>query len=111
MMAVGRLSVWVVLAYAVASVLSFVLYAADKSAARRGRWRTPESTLHFVALIGGWPGALLAQEWLRHKSRKQEFRAVFWMTVAMNLALLGWLLTDRGTRLVADLVSTVGLNG
>ena len=52
----------------------------------RGAWRTPESTLHFLALAGGWPGALLAQQFLRHKSTKVEFRSVFWGTVIMNVA-------------------------
>lgn len=72
--------------YAVASVAAFVLYAVDKSAAMRGARRTPESTLHLLALAGGWPGALLAQQLLRHKSGKAAFRSVFWITVAMNVA-------------------------
>jgi uncharacterized membrane protein YsdA (DUF1294 family) len=49
-------------------------YAADKSAAEQGRWRTSESTLHAVALVGGWPGALVARRVFRHKTRKQPFR-------------------------------------
>jgi uncharacterized membrane protein YsdA (DUF1294 family)/cold shock CspA family protein len=72
-------------AYAAASGVTFIAYAVDKSAAERKRWRTPESTLHFLALVGGWPGALLAQQFLRHKSSKAEFRAVFWGTVVLNV--------------------------
>lgn len=71
--------------YAGASVVTFFAYAFDKSAAQRGAWRTSESTLHFLALAGGWPGALLAQQWLRHKSAKAEFRVVFWGTVVVNV--------------------------
>ena len=74
--------------YAVASVLAFVMYLWDKISAESGRWRTPESTLHLLALIGGWPGALLAQRKYRHKTRKVSFRRVFWMTVALNCAAL-----------------------
>lgn len=76
---------WVAALYIVASVVAFVAYAADKSAAATGAWRTPESTLHLLSFAGGWPGALLAQQFLRHKSTKQEFRQVFWATVALNL--------------------------
>ena len=57
----------------------------DKAAAQAGRWRTSEATLHLLALAGGWPGALLAQHWLRHKSAKRAFRAVFWVTVVLNV--------------------------
>ena len=74
--------------YLAASLVTFVVYALDKSAAKAGRWRTPEKTLHILALIGGWPGAMLAQQKLRHKSQKQPFRAIFWLTVAINLAAL-----------------------
>jgi uncharacterized membrane protein YsdA (DUF1294 family)/cold shock CspA family protein len=72
--------------YVGASVITFLAYALDKSAAGRGSWRTPETTLHSLALAGGWPGALLAQQLLRHKSRKVAFRSAFWGTVVVNIA-------------------------
>ena len=79
----------IVFLYIVASVAAFVAYGVDKSAAQRGRWRTPESTLHVLSLIGGWPGALVAQRVFRHKSRKQSFRAAFYFTAVLNcMALL-----------------------
>ncbi|MCM0084364.1 DUF1294 domain-containing protein [Geomonas sp. Red32] len=70
--------------YAAASLLTFLLYAADKTAARNGAWRIPELTLHTASLLGGWPGGLLAQRLLRHKSSKRSFQLVFWLTVAAN---------------------------
>lgn len=76
---------WIAAAYAGLSLITFVVYAIDKSAARRRGPRTPERTLHLLSLAGGWPGALLAQRWLRHKSAKASFRRVFWVTVAVNL--------------------------
>lgn len=90
----------VALLYFGASVLTFALYAQDKAAARRGAWRTPESTLHFLALAGGWPGALVAQQLLRHKSRKAKFRAVFWATVLANVAGLLLLCSPAARRLL-----------
>jgi uncharacterized membrane protein YsdA (DUF1294 family) len=87
---------WIAAAYAGMSLLTFVVYAIDKAAARAQRRRTPESTLHMLALAGGWPGALLAQQWLRHKSVKQPFRVVFWLTVVLNVAGLVLLCSPLG---------------
>ena len=74
--------------YCIISVITFGIYAIDKYAAKRNTRRTPEKTLHLLALLGGWPGALLAQQLLRHKTIKQEFRVVFWGTVIANLAVV-----------------------
>lgn len=82
---------WIAAAYAGLSVITFIVYAIDKSAARSKGPRTPERTLHLLALAGGWPGALLAQRWLRHKSAKASFRRVFWATVAVNVLGLAML--------------------
>lgn len=87
---------WIAAAYAGMSLFTFMVYAWDKAAARAQRWRTAESTLHLMALAGGWPGALLAQQWLRHKSAKREFRAVFWVTVLLNVAGLVLLCSPFG---------------
>lgn len=76
--------------YLAASAASVVLYAVDKSAASQGRWRVSESTFHLLALIGGWPGALVAQRLFHHKSRKPSFQATFILTVVVNCALLLW---------------------
>ncbi|MBA3059681.1 MAG: cold shock and DUF1294 domain-containing protein [Gammaproteobacteria bacterium] len=83
--ALWTLPLWVAGLYLVLSAATFIAYAADKSAASSRSWRTPESTLHTLALAGGWPGALVAQQFLRHKSSKQEFRQVFWATVLLNV--------------------------
>jgi len=92
--------------YAGASLVTFIAYAIDKSAAQSGRWRTQENTLHLLALIGGWPGALIAQNRLRHKSRKGSFLLVFWATALLNCGGLAWLLTAPGGR---ALRSTFGI--
>lgn len=82
-------------AYAVMSIASFALYGLDKAAARAGSRRTPEMTLHVMALLGGWPGALFAQRVFRHKTRKQPFRALSWCTVIANCLGLAALLATR----------------
>lgn len=96
MAAAGRLPSLVAALYVALSLVAFIVYAKDKWAAREGRWRTEESTLHLLSLAGGWPGAMAAQTLLRHKSRKQSFRVVFWWTVALNCGAFGWMLTERG---------------
>ena len=82
--------------YGIASFVAFFAYAFDKSAAIGNRWRTPESTLHAFSLVGGWPGALIAQRFIRHKSAKDSFQATFWLTVLLNCGALGWLLSPHG---------------
>jgi uncharacterized membrane protein YsdA (DUF1294 family) len=92
---IGRLPLTLISVYLAASTITFIAYAIDKSAAQNNRWRTKESTLHLFGLAGGWPGALLAQKTLRHKSKKDEFQTVFWATVIANCFCLGCLLTKK----------------
>jgi uncharacterized membrane protein YsdA (DUF1294 family)/cold shock CspA family protein len=90
----GKIPFSVVVAYLILGIITFTAYAIDKSAAQKNEWRTKESTLHILSLMGGWLGALLAQQKLRHKSKKQEFQNVFWMSVILNCGAFGWLLTQ-----------------
>ncbi|MGC3992621.1 MAG: cold shock and DUF1294 domain-containing protein [Propionicimonas sp.] len=85
--ALGTLPVVAVVVSVILSLGAFALYRADKLAALQGTWRTAESTLQFVALLGGWPGALIAQRVYRHKTRKQPFQTVFWICVVANCAV------------------------
>jgi uncharacterized membrane protein YsdA (DUF1294 family)/cold shock CspA family protein len=73
-------------AYLVMSLLTFLVYARDKSKAHKNEWRTSESTLHLLELLGGWPGALITQKWIRHKNKKTSFQVTFWVIVIMHLA-------------------------
>jgi uncharacterized membrane protein YsdA (DUF1294 family)/cold shock CspA family protein len=82
--------------YIVVSLFTFIMYTVDKSAAMKGGWRINESTLHLLSLIGGWPGALVAQQKLRHKSKKLSFRIVFWVTVMLNCGTFVWFFTPTG---------------
>jgi len=82
--------------YLAASLVTFIIYAMDKSAAKKGAWRTQESTLHLLSLAGGWPGAMVAQQKLRHKSKKQNFRIIFWITVLLNIGIFVWWHTPAG---------------
>jgi len=101
---VEKLPTIVLTFYLGASVMAFAVYALDKSAAQNNRWRTQESTLHFFWLIGGWPGALLAQKFLRHKSKKQSFQIIFWVTVMLNCGMLIWLHTTEGSTVLRSIL-------
>ena len=95
------------LLYILASLFAFIMYALDKSAAKNGRWRTPEANLHLVSLIGGWPGALIAQNVLRHKSKKQSFLFTYWVTVILNCGALLWVMTPEGSKVFNAFISKV----
>jgi uncharacterized membrane protein YsdA (DUF1294 family)/cold shock CspA family protein len=91
---------WIALIYLIASIVTFSVYANDKANARQGKRRTPEGTLHMLSIAGGWPGALLAQQFLRHKSAKAEFRSMFWGTVILNIAAFVVLCSPLGRLLL-----------
>ena len=103
-----KLPDWMLALYVFASLFTFLVYALDKTAARKGTWRTQESTLHLLALAGGWPGALVAQQQLRHKSRKRSFRAMFRVTVMVNCAALGWLSTPAAAATLRSWLAAIG---
>lgn len=90
--ATHRLPAWVVPAWLGLNLWTFVVYWRDKWAAQRGQWRTPESSLHVWSLLGGWPGARIAQQTLRHKSRKEAFQTIYWVTVLAHVAGVSGLL-------------------
>jgi uncharacterized membrane protein YsdA (DUF1294 family)/cold shock CspA family protein len=90
---VSRLPLWVVAAILVVNLLTAFAYAVDQQTAHAKRWRMPETALHLLSLLGGWPAAGLAQAILQYRSHKPSFVTLYWGTVAVHLAvLLGWLL-------------------
>jgi uncharacterized membrane protein YsdA (DUF1294 family)/cold shock CspA family protein len=97
----------IVALYFAASIIALFMYWADKSAAKKGRWRTQESSLLLCGLIGGWPGSLIAQHLFRHKLCKTAFQISFWGTVAVNCAGLGWALTPTGAHHLSLVLSSI----
>ena len=71
------------------SIASFAAYGLDKRRAAVGGRRVSERALHLLALLGGWPGAVLAQRRFRHKTRKVPFRIAFWAVVVLHVAVVG----------------------
>ena len=75
------------------SGLTFLVYGWDKLMARTGGFRVSERFLHSLEVLGGWPGALLAQKCFRHKTRKSNFEDTFRMAIELHLVsfLLCWM--------------------
>jgi uncharacterized membrane protein YsdA (DUF1294 family)/cold shock CspA family protein len=91
-----KLPIAIIGLYIIGSIASYIAYSMDKSAAQKGQWRIKESTLMVFALIGGWPGALIAQRLLHHKTKKQSFQIGFWIIVVINCVLFLSLFTKSG---------------
>ncbi len=66
------------------SAVAFGYNAYDKRRSRSKEWRVSEAALHFLELIGGWPGAFLAQRHLRHKCSKTSYQVIFWGIVVLH---------------------------
>lgn len=92
--ALGIIPVLLAVVYLVASGISYAMYFFDKSAATRNASRTPENSLHLIDLLGGWPGGLIAQQQFRHKTIKQPFQFLFWITALLNLVGAAWLVSS-----------------
>jgi uncharacterized membrane protein YsdA (DUF1294 family)/cold shock CspA family protein len=78
-------SPYLAIGYLAMSLVCGIAYWIDKSAAQNGQWRIPEATLLMLGMFGGWPGAIVAQQTLRHKTAKASFRLAFWATVILNI--------------------------
>ena len=77
-------------AYIVLSLITFFVFGWDKRQARKQKRRIPESTLHIMELVGGWPGSLLGQRVFHHKTRKRSYQVVFWLIVVLHAGFWCW---------------------
>lgn len=87
---------WILFWYLAASLATVAIYWWDKSAARRGRRRVRERTLHAFELAGGWPGAIAARQLLSHKTRDMKFLLVSYAIIAVHAAVWGARVWLRG---------------
>ena len=73
--------------YMFLSVLCILIYGADKKQALKEDWRIPETYLHILNLMGGWPGSLFVQRRFRHKHKKPSYQRIFWAIIILHYAL------------------------
>ena len=83
-----RLHSSILLYYFILGLITFLVYAKDKKASQNNTWRVSEKSLHSLSFLGGWTGAAIAQYTLRHKTQKNIFKAIYWLSVFANIALL-----------------------
>ena len=88
-------ALWLVMWVAALSLVTFGIYGYDKGQAQSGGPRVPEAVLHLLGLLGGTPGAFIAMRMFHHKTSKQSFQTIFWLTVAVQLVVLVILLLTR----------------
>ena len=91
-------ALWLVMWVGALSLVTFGIYGYDKAQAQSGGPRVPEVVLHLLGLLGGTPGAFIAMRMFHHKTSKQSFQTVFWLTVAVQLVVLVILLLTRFIR-------------
>lgn len=84
--------------YAIMSLVCFILFFIDKKRAETGGWRVKEYYLHVVTLLGGWPGALLGQKFLRHKTKKWSYRIILWLIILVHVALWAYFIYGLSTK-------------
>lgn len=90
------------------NVITFFMFWWDKNAARKGNWRVSENRLLGLALIGGSIGAVAAQRFLRHKTRKEPFRSLLLRICALHItALIAWLSAPLWTPAALALVTSL----
>ena len=78
---------------AVISLLTFIVYGADKRRARKGKWRVPEKTLFLLPLLGGSIGALLGMRVFHHKTKHWYFVWGIPAILLAQIALAVWIYT------------------
>ena len=74
------------------NLLCFLLFALDKSKARRGERRISEKTLHLATLPGATPGAWAAIFLLHHKNRKASFWGITLLLTLLEGAFFAFML-------------------
>jgi len=105
----GKVPAEVLGLYLMASSLAFVFYKRHRAMDINHQRRIPENTLHLWSLIGGWPGAALAEKLVHHKSRKRSFQIVYWITIVLNGIAFFWMLSPQGSAHLRSFLNGLGL--
>lgn len=89
------------------SLLTYGVYYFDKKAAQQNARRIPEKSLLFLGLLCGWPGAIIAQQQFRHKTRKQPFKSLLWLSVALNIIGFVIAFSPEGMEFISSALKSV----
>ena len=78
---------YLLIAYLAVSLLTLILYGADKRKAKKGAWRVPENVLLGFSFFGGAVGGLLGMALFRHKTKHWYF----WLVNILGLVFMAGL--------------------
>ena len=85
---------WILIGYGayliLLSLITFILYHADKKKAQKGKWRVPEKVLLLCSFLGGAFGGYPAMLIFRHKTKAEHwyFTFVNLLGLAIHITLL-----------------------
>ncbi|MBL1241514.1 MAG: DUF1294 domain-containing protein [OCS116 cluster bacterium] len=91
-------TITVISIYLFMSLVCFVLFFIDKKRSEANGWRIGEYYLHLVELLGGWPGALLGQKFIRHKTKKTSYKIILWLIILVHIILWGYFIYGLSTK-------------
>lgn len=80
----------ILLDLAAVNLFGFFLCLRDKRAAKKQRWRTPETRFFLVALLGGALGVMLGMRCFHHKTKHWYFVVGIPAIFILELALAGF---------------------
>ena len=106
----GKLPVSVFGLYMFASAIAFVIYRHEKAMATSHPWKISDSALHLCSLVGGWPGAALADKMVHHEPQKMSFRVIYWSTVVLNSFVFFWLLSTSGSAQLRSILNSLKIH-
>lgn len=79
---------WAICLLFALNLVTFIYFGHDKSTARRQVYRVPVKVLMALTSAGGSPAAGLAMLIFRHKTKKRAFRIVYFLVIAIHIAMV-----------------------
>ena len=70
------------------NIITFSVFGIDKLKAIKNKWRTPESVLLGLSLMGGSAGGILGMYIFRHKTKKLVFRLAVPFFLILHIVLI-----------------------
>lgn len=73
------------------NLITFVMYGIDKLKAKKAKWRIPEATLLWMAVLGGSLGAWAGMQVWHHKTLHKKFKYGVPAIILLQIALAVYL--------------------
>lgn len=93
--------IFIIIAFLVLNIVTFVVYGIDKLKAKKGWWRISERTLLLLAFLGGSIGARMAMQMFRHKTQHAAFKYGVPFAHLLHTVLAIWLIIHFRAQILA----------